>query len=345
MILVDTYANKVVNKVKASVLPELRLSCCEHKFKAYSNLVVVFMFVAPVILSLLYLLSDLKIKTAQLWVDGAATALVVIVGIFLLFWQFVYEDSVSKLREDTESSKMSVEQLKQDYMFAFSIALELLDSVFVVGDISFKTLMNICADGIKTSCSQRFNSPERFAVNIYEYDSSEGNVRLVGVSRDKAVHRIVDNDLYRYGLFVYRKVDSQELDKYYFVKCLKGEVDKYVLLSWKDMVENFYWAHWKTKKQYERAKNGARRNCRLAGFRYNQYMAIPIVDIEFNKEILIEIIAYDDAFIAPQEQLLDQCERLSGVYGQLFSVVYEIADKGQNGYRKECPHEEEAVCN
>lgn len=345
MILVDNCAEKVVDKMKASIPPETRLARCEHKFKTYSNLVIIFMFVAPVALSLLYLLLDWRSKVAQFWADGVATALVVLVGIFLLFLQFVYEESVSKLREDAEYSKTSIEQLKQDYMFSFSIALELLDSVFESGDVSFKTLMNICADGIKTSCSQRFNSPKCFAVNIYEYDSLEGNVRLIGVSRDKAVHRIVDNDLYRYGLFVYRKVDSKELDKYYFVKCLKGDVDKYVLPSWKDMVENFYWAHWKTKKQYERAKYGARRNCKLAGFRYNQYMAIPILDIGFNTEILIEIIAYDDAFIAPQEQLLDQCERLSGVYGQLFGVVYKIADNGQNGYRKECPHEEEAVCN
>lgn len=316
MILVDACASKVVDKMNASILPEMRLTRCEHKFKMYSNLVVAFMFVAPVTLSLLCSLLSLNNNTAQSWVEGVITVLVILVGIFLLFWQSVYDEARTELQG-------AEKHLQDAYDFFVSTAITMFKKV-KDGDASFESLANACASGIVKSCQHRSGS-NGFAVYIYEYDKNNRTVEMVAASQDEMVDTLMDNPLFLYGLFKPVFIDDPLIKDYYFTYCLRDSKKKYILSTWEDMLINYYWAGWNELDKNEYIENLDKEACRHADFFYNQYMAIPIINHKSGANGLIEIIAYYDAVIDAPQKIKKEFSQLSEAYRKMMRVVYEIA--------------------
>lgn len=335
MSLVDIFAEKVVSKMNANILPEMRLESCSRKFKRYSNLVAVFMFISPIGLSLLYSLLDLNSGAAQSWIDGVATACVICIGVFLWFLQLVYDKAIAMLQEPER-------HLREDYDFFMSTAMTMFDKV-KAGDTSLESLANVCASGIVSSCQHRSNGSRGFAVYIYEHDKANQTVQLIGASQDGAVSRLLDNPLFAYGLSRPLHIEDPRIKDCYFAYCLReneqngsGQLaapKRYILSTWEEMLEYYHWTGWSNldKNSYLKARD--KESCRHAQFLYNQYMAIPIMNTDTNINGLIEIIAYFDAVIDSPDRLQNEYAKLSEVYRQMVGVVYEIADMKEEVYQ------------
>lgn len=335
MSLVDIFAGKVVSKMNASILPEMRLESCSRKFKRYSNLVAVFMFISPIGLSLLYSLLDLSSRSTQSWINGMATVCVICIGVFLWFLQLVYDKANAMLQEPEK-------HLREDYDFFMSTAMTMFDKV-KEGDTSLESLANVCASGIVSSCQHRSNGSRGFAVYLYEYDKVNKTVQLIGASQDGAVSRLLDNPLFAYGLSRPLYIEDPRIRDCYFSYCLRENEKngseqpdapkRYILSTWEEMLKYYHWTGWANldKNSYLKARD--KESCRHAQFLYNQYMAIPIMNTDTNISGLIEIIAYFDAVIDSPEILQKEYAKISGVYRRMVGVVYEIADIKEEVYQ------------
>ena len=310
--------------------PRDPLSYAKEKREKWVSRANLMTFGGPIILTLVgffFRLPDpFTIKSFSLWANIIAVFLVIGSGLFLFQRQNIFQRLVEALEADASVQKRKIERLeaekddlKKDKKLLVSIVKEMATSV-KEGNTKLEDLATVVVASLYMDCVKKFNISSGIALNLYELKSN--NIRMLHFYQDKYIED--DNPLLLSETGF--AIADNRVKSYYCVKKIIDDSESFYYLSnWVDIVRSFYWNHWKPNQKRQILESKDRDECIAAGFHYNQYIALR-VKRDAGVVGMLEIITYDDTFIAEEKEIKKVCSKLYDTYAPLINTIWDIAN-------------------
>lgn len=309
--------------------PHDPLSYAKEKRDKWVNRANVMTFVGPVVLTLVGFFCRLPdpftFKSFSLWINVIAVFVVIGVGFFLFRRQNIFQHLVEALEANASVQKRKIErleaekdELKKDKTLLVSIVKEMATSV-KDGKTKLEDLATVVVASLYMDCVKKFNISSGIALNLYELKNA--NIRMLHFYQNKYIED--DNPLLLSETGF--AVTDDRVHSYYCVKKILDDSEPFYYLSnWVEVVRAFHWKHWKPKQKKQILESKDRDECIAAGFHYNQYIALRI---KRGAGIvgMLEIITYDDTFIAEENEIKKVCRKLYDTYAPLLNTIWDIA--------------------